>query len=114
MNHENNLILIESLNNCATKASRCATACSIEEDTTITSSCQNYALDCAEICRLTASFASRNSKNTQYLLKECIEICKSCAHECEKFATISSCIECAVTCRECAQLCASFERTEGK
>ena len=60
MNHENNLLLIESLNNCATKASRCATACSIEEDTTITSSCQNFALDCAETPNIFSKNASRS------------------------------------------------------
>ena len=55
MSHEKNQRLIDVLNNCATECSHCAMACLDEQDVKMLATCIKLNIDCADICRLTAS-----------------------------------------------------------
>ena len=107
MAHEKNKELLEALSNCAAECHHCAVACLQEQDTKMLERCIRLDLDCAEICKLTASFVARDSEYANYLLKECGEICEACAQECEKHAAhgMEHCRTCAEACRQCAEAC---------
>ena len=97
--------LMQALGVCAGHCDYCATACLNERDVQMLSRCIRLDLDCAGICRLTASFAARGSEHTNHLLKECAEICEACAEECEKHSHMDHCRACAEACRQCADAC---------
>ena len=105
MAHEKNQVLIDALNNCATECGHCAMACLDEDDVKMMVKCIKLNIDCAEVCRLTASLLSRGSEHGHHLAKECTEVCDACAEECEKHAHSQHCRECAEVCRHCAEEC---------
>jgi len=107
MAHEKNQSLIEALNNCAAECSHCASACLEEQDVKMLTRCIKLDIDCADICRLVASYVARGSEHASHLLKECAEICEACAEECEKHAEhgMEHCRVCAEACRTCAEAC---------
>jgi hypothetical protein len=106
-NKRNNIII--TLNNCASECTKCAIACLGEEDVSMMADCIKLDLDCSEICKTVASFASRSSVHAQHLMKECIEICKACASECEKHSHFEHCKKCAEVCRICIDECTSMQ-----
>jgi hypothetical protein len=108
MSHEKNIGLIDALNNCAIECSHCAMACLDEEDVKMLAACIKLNIDCAEVCRLTASLLSRGSMHGNHLLKECVEICEACADECEKHSHMEHCKKCADVCRHCAEECSEM------
>lgn len=105
MSHEKHVVLIETLIDCAIECSHCAMACLDEDDVKMLKHCIKLDLDCAEICRTTASLLSRGSEHGEHLLKECVEICNACAEECEKHSHMEHCRRCAEECRLCAEEC---------
>ena len=105
MSHEKNQALIDTLNRCATECSHCAMACLDEKDVEMMVKCIRLDIDCADICRLTASLLSRGSEHGNHLLKECAEVCEACAEECEKHSHLEHCKRCADVCRDCAEAC---------
>jgi len=56
----------------------CADACLDEQAIRMMVPCVRLDRDCADICRLTAAFIARGSDHTQYVPRECIEICQEC------------------------------------
>lgn len=108
MSHEKNIALIDALNNCATECSHCAMACLEEYDVSTLTKCIKANIDCADICRLTASLLSRGSEHGIHLLKECVEVCDACAEECEKYSDMEHCKKCAEVCRHCAEECSEM------
>ena len=107
MSHEKNQALIDTLNNCATECSHCAMACLGEQDVKMLAQCIKLDLDCADICRLTASLLARGSEHGIHLLEECAEVCDACAEECEKHSHMEHCKHCAEVCRHCAEECSA-------
>jgi hypothetical protein len=108
MSHKQNQELLNRLSTCAAVCNHCATACLDEEDVKMLARCIKLDTDCAEICRITASFVARGSEHAQHLLRESAEICVACASECEKHANhMDHCRECAEVCRQCAEACTS-------
>lgn len=105
MAHKKNQSLLEALNNCAAACNHCATACLDEQDVKMMARCIKLDMDCADICQLTAAFVARGSDHAVHLLKECAEICKACAEECEKHSHMEHCRKCAEICRHCAEVC---------
>ena len=108
MSHEKNQGLIDTLNNCATECSHCTIACLDEKDVKMLARCIKLNIDCAEICRVTASLLSRGSEQGEHLLRECAEICSVCAEECEKHSHMKHCKKCADVCRHCAEECSAM------
>lgn len=62
-------------------------------------------LDCAEICKLSASFMARDSIYAIRLCDLCAEICDGCAESCEAMADDEDMRKCAEVCRKCAEHC---------
>ena len=108
MSHKKNMELIQELNNCAMECSHCAMACLGEEDVKMLANCIKLNLDCAEVCRTAASLLSRGSDHGNHLVKECGEICNTCADECEKHSHMEHCRKCAEVCRACADACSEM------
>jgi hypothetical protein len=104
MSHNKNETLISALNDCASACARCATACLDEEHVKMMTACIKLDLDCADICKVTASFLARGSVHGKHLLKECAEICRACGDECSKH-DMDHCQQCAEACRRCEEAC---------
>lgn len=100
--------LINTLNHCAAVCSHCAAACLGEKDVNEMVDCIRLDMDCADICRLVASFVARESVHANHLMRECAEICEACAEECEKHSHMEHCRACAEACRHCAEACAQI------
>jgi hypothetical protein len=62
-------------------------------------------LDCAEICRASASYLIRSSDKQATICTGCAEICLLCANDCEHFSNDKSMKDCAQQCRSCAEYC---------
>ena len=61
-------------------------------------------LDCAEICRTSAAFLSRESEFHGVTCGVCSQICIACAESCERIGG-EQMKKCAQTCRQCAESC---------
>lgn len=101
---------IEMLNQCASVCTACADACLAEEHVQNLVRCIRLNLDCADICRTTATVMGRLNQpdaNVQRsLLQACQAICNSCGSECESHANMHEhCRVCAESCRQCSQIC---------
>ena len=107
MSHKQNQRLIDALAKCVAECNHCAIACLQEQDVKMMQRCIRLDLDCAEICNLAISFVARGSEHAEHILRECGEICKACAEECEKHNHMEHCKRCAEACRECAEACQS-------
>lgn len=106
MSHEQHLELMDALAKCADECNHCISACLDEKEVKMLARCIKLDMDCADICRLTAAFVSRNSEHAEHLLRECAEICNACAEECEKHSHhMDHCRKCAEECRKCAEAC---------
>jgi hypothetical protein len=98
--------LIQTLTNCARICEMCAASCLSENDVKMLTKCIKLDLDCAEICKTTATLLQRDSEVSDSILNIYVEICRKCAEECEKHASkMNHCKECAEACRRCEQEC---------
>lgn len=66
--------------------------------------CIKLDMDCAQICRLAASYMARGSEFAHALCRLCADVCQACAEECAKHQ-VDHCQHCAQVCRQCAQEC---------
>ena len=62
-------------------------------------------LECAEICRATASFLRRDSEYAEAACVLCADVCEKCARECEQFSGDEQMRACAQSCEQCAAAC---------
>jgi len=97
--------LLTMLADCAAACYHCSTACLEEKDVQMMAACIKLDMDCAQICSTTVAFVARGSEHVGHLLKECAEICRKCAKECEKHTHMEHCKQCAEACRKCAEAC---------
>ena len=105
MSHEKHHSMVEALHKCAEECNYCATACLDEKDPELVR-CIKLNIDCADICRVTASFSARGSEHIMYLMKACAELCDACAEECGRHADkYDQCKKCAETCKTCVEEC---------
>ena len=107
MAHQNYASCIEACNACADICDHCAAACLQEDDVKMMVRCIALDMDCAQICRLAASYMSRGSEMAQQICAFCAEVCERCGEECAKHS-MDHCQECAAACRRCAQECRSM------
>lgn len=103
--------LIQKLARCAAACETCMDACLSEDDVKKMVQCIRLDRDCAIICKATATLLASNSPHAQHLIKECEEVCRLCAEECEKH-DMEHCKECAWACRECEEACKSYAGAE--
>lgn len=62
-------------------------------------------LNCAEMCRTSASFMQRGSPLHGRVCSVCAEVCEACADSCAQADGLDDCIE---MCRRCAKSCRSM------
>ncbi|HCY63683.1 MAG TPA: four-helix bundle copper-binding protein [Oxalobacteraceae bacterium] len=116
MAHEQFASCIEACNACANACDHCATACLQEPDSQAMARCVSLDMDCAQICRMAASYMARGSEFASTICQACAELCDACGDECAKFQ-MEHCQACAQACRRCADECrrmASGAPTVGK
>jgi hypothetical protein len=107
---------VETLNQCATVCTICADACLAEQHVQQLVRCIRLNLDCADICRTTASVLMRLNQPDpnvlRSLIQACQAICQSCGTECQQHAQMHEhCRICAESCQHCAQLCNQLLQT---
>lgn len=99
---------IEAALDCAAHCSACADAC-LDEDGDMRR-CIRLDLDCAEICKTTATILSRPGPSGdawRSMLEACRDACRECAEECEKHDH-DHCRACAEACRRCEKACSDL------
>lgn len=103
---------------CIEECQRCATVCAqtlhdcLEKGGKHVAAAHVIALvDCAEICRTSASFLSRGSERHAATCRACAEICRACEASCRSMGDDKMMQECAEACRRCAESC---EKMAGK
>lgn len=94
MAHEEFKTCIAACYECATECDHCAVACTNEADPKPMARCIALDLDCAEICRLAASYMGRDGEFAMAVCGDCAEVCEACAAECEKHS-MEHCRRCA-------------------
>lgn len=95
---------IDACNTCAEACDHCAVSCLQEADPKPMARCIALDMDCAQICRLAASFMSRGSELSRSICQLCAEVCDACSEECAKHQ-MEHCQACAQACRTCADEC---------
>ena len=98
---------IEACHICAAYCDKCATQCLQEEDVQKMADCIRMDIQCAQICRLAASYMAQDSEYAKDICQLCADICQKCADECAKHSA-DHCQECANACQQCANACASI------
>lgn len=106
---------IEACFSCSQTCTSCADACLSEEQVSEMRKCIRLDLDCADICATTARVLTRQTEydapTTRAQLQACIEICRTCAEECESHADMHQhCALCGQECRNCAEACEEMLR----
>ncbi len=104
MAHSEYASCIDACNACADACDHCAAACLQEADPKPMARCIALDMDCAEICRLAASYMARGSEFASPLCSLCADVCEACGAECEKHP-MAHCKDCAEACRRCAEEC---------
>lgn len=64
-------------------------------------------LDCATICATTAELVSHKSQYHTQIAALCVDVCDTCAEECEKLGGMEDCV---TACRNCARHCVALAR----
>jgi len=95
---------IDACYECAAACDNCAASCLQEQDVKMMARCIALDMDCAQICRLAASYMARGSEMAQAVCAVCADICEACANECGQHQ-MAHCQECAQACRRCADEC---------
>lgn len=104
MAHQQFQSCIEACYDSATACDHCAASCLQEQDVKMMARCIALDMDCAQICRLVASYMARGSEMAAAICQACAEVCEACGDECAKHQ-MSHCQECAQACRRCADEC---------
>jgi hypothetical protein len=101
---------LERLMQCATVCTSCADACMAEGEVGGLRRCVRLDLDCADLCRTTATILARQSETDPSVLRAtiqaCLIACRSCGEECRSHADMHPhCRVCAEVCELCARVC---------
>lgn len=64
--------------------------------------------DCAAVCILAMQSMASDSEFVKQICTLCVEICNTCADECDKYNYMEQSSVCADTCRKCAIECAKI------
>ncbi len=101
---------IEACYDCAQACTSCADACLGEDSVKELRQCIRLNLDCADICAITGSVATRrtgsNEEVIRRMLDACATACRICGEECAHHAgQHEHCRVCAESCQRCEQAC---------
>jgi hypothetical protein len=101
---------IDACYSCAETCDVCASKCLDEEEVKALARCIRLDIDCADICRMAATYMSRGSEFARKMCGLCADVCNACADECEKHKHMEHCKKCAEACRYCAGECTRMAR----
>jgi hypothetical protein len=104
MAHERFQSCIDACYACATACDHCAASCLQEQDVKAMARCITLDMDCAQICRMAASYMTKGSEFAKEMCQLCAGICQTCGNECAKHQ-MAHCQECAQACKRCAEEC---------
>ena len=96
--------LIQAASDCAAACDHCASSCIRDGSAEKMKECIRLDLDCADLCRLVASLAARDSGFVARLARDLDEVCEACAMECSKHEQYHT-QQCALACHRCATAC---------
>src|SRR3546814_6110182 len=82
MPHEKFQSCIDACYACATDCDHCAVSCLGEQDVKAMARCIKLDMDCAQLCRLAASYMARGREFAQALCRLCADVCQACGDEC--------------------------------
>ena len=111
MAHQQYASCIDACNACADACDHCATACLEEDDVKSMARCIALDMDCAQICRLAASYMARDSEMALAICAQCADVCEMCGEECTRHKHMQHCQECAAARRRCAEECRALAGT---
>ena len=97
MSHEKYQSCIEACYRCAAQCDHCAVACLEESNVSKMADCVRMDLDCADMCRFTATAIARGSDYAA-------QICNLCAETGDQYEH-QHCKDCANQCRKCTEEC---------
>lgn len=97
--HEEYQSSFDIATHCAVACEYCARSCMGMPDMV---KCVRICLDCAEICRTSATYMVRGSYFMSHIARACADICDACAEECERHE-MKHCQKCATLCRQAAE-----------
>jgi Domain of Unknown Function (DUF326) len=97
----------EAAFDCAQTCTACANACLGEPMVQDLVRCIRLNLHCADLCDTTGRLISRqeNPELARAILQACVLVCRLCAEECSRHASMEHCRVCAEACRRCEQVC---------
>ena len=101
---------IDACFECAQACTACADACLGGDMVAEMRRCITSDLNCGDVCAATGRVLSRQTeydpKITRAALKACRDVCRACAVECEKHASMHEhCRVCGESCRRCEKAC---------
>lgn len=96
---------VATYNSCADACEHCAAECLMEKNAEHYR-CIQLCLDCADLCRLTATLMLRGSEYATASSHLCRVACLACADECAAHES-DHCQQCARACQACADAAAS-------
>lgn len=99
--------LIHALAECIASSEYCMAQSLKVENPKIMADCIQAGWDCSTLCASTLHLLSRDSKKSQMILRECIEMCKECEMSCRKYDEAYSQI-CADACQRCYLACEEY------
>lgn len=102
--HDTHQSCLDACYACADACDHCAVSCLNETDPKAMARCIALDMDCAQACRLAASFMARGSELDTLMCNLCAAVCDACAEECGAHP-MAHCQECAQACRRCADEC---------
>ena len=107
MLNESQTACLQACNDCAAACLQCATACVKSDDPKSMARCVALDLECAEICRLTASLIALGGEQMKAACSLCAAACDACEAECAKHK-MDHCQKCAQACKRCSDACRSM------
>lgn len=100
--------VIDQTFECQKVCNMCFDACLKEDDVKMMAECIRLDRECADICAIVSTFATREGSLTTDLISLCATICQACAKECEKHKEMEHCQKCAEVCYETAKVCRDY------
>ena len=95
---------ILACNACLIACLQCASACLADSDPKAMARCIRLAVECADVCRLTAASIAWGGEHMNAVSSLCAAVCQTCGSECASHP-MERCQKCAEACKHCAAVC---------
>lgn len=96
--------LLNALNACTAACNECFASNLAAPGSAVSARSIQLTRDCADLCQLVAAFVARGSEHVKFLLRECAELCHTCADEVTQLPH-DYCRRCTDACRQAEDAC---------